>query len=427
MLVILPLPLLFWAVRSGHYRHCLAPFIAVAGIYVFTCLGAPHVVSQAALYSDRYFYTMVVVILCCYALYGILVGLGPAVETDYSDLAPEPLGRTLLLFGVLWTYSVGIMVLYMSRHGAPPLLTVLGGGHFVDVYAVRAEKTTSIAEGTQWYILGLQTIPYFTFIYSYVLKTLRPGWATRALFLMSLVVALTLATSFANKDVLLHLAMFVLLTRICIVPARLRLRTALLFGALGLGSVYLFLRLYLLDRDSLAVLRLFGGYLADRILYVYAEAHAYVVQIFPQQHAYFDGSALANPGGIFPFTPIELSRYLGYRVLGHVANYSTPAFTHGYANFGIPGLFLIMGVMGVQLLFVQAVFRRLPRTPLFASIYVLMAERMLKYGSEPIQSVIAEEVVLFLGVTVILHYVTRDLAWAVREAGQARVPEVAGG
>jgi hypothetical protein len=409
----LPLPLLIWAVRSGHYRRCLAPFIAVSGIYVFTCLGAGRVIYEPTLYTDAYFYTMLLVILGCYGAYAVLLGAGPAVEVDYAGQTPERnLGRTLIVFAVLWGYSTVILALYVSRHGVPPLLAVLGGSGPVDVYALRGEKTTSLAEGSHWYTLGLQTVPYFTFIYAYVRRSLERTRAATLLFAVSAVVAITFATSFANKDVLLHLALFIVLVKACLGRRGVRPAQALLYAVLGLGSVYLFLRLYLLDRGSLDVLRLFGGYLVDRLLFVYAEAHAYIVRIFPHEHAYFDGRALANPGGLLPFVPVELSQYLGYRVLGHLANYSAPSFSYGYANFGLPGLALTTGIMTAQLVLVQVVFRRLPRSPLFLSMYVLLAERMIRYGSESLQQVFAEEVVLFLVLTALLHAMLGELATA---------------
>jgi hypothetical protein len=420
----LPLPLLIWAVRSGHYRRCLAPFVAVSGIYVFTCLGAGRVISDPALYTDTYFYTMLLVILGCYGAYAVLLGAGRAVEVDYAGQTPERhLGRTLIVFAVLWSYSTAILALYVSRHGLPPLLTVLTGWGPMDVYAVRGEKTTSLAEGSHWYTLGLQTVPYFTFIYAYVHRSLERTRAATLLFAVSTVLAIAFATSFANKDVLLHLALFIVLAQACLGRRGIRPAQALLYAVLGLGSVFLFLRVYLLDRGALDVLHLFSGYLVDRLLFVYAEAHAHIVRIFPHEHAFFDGRALANPGGLLPFVPVELTQYLGYRVLGHLANYSTPSFSNGYANFGLPGLALVMGVMTAQLVLVQAIFRRLPRSPLFLSIYVLLAERMIRYGSESLQQVFAEEVVLFLVLTVLLHALIRELATAAAPempAGAAR-------
>jgi hypothetical protein len=416
----LPLPLLVWAVRSGHYRRCLAPFVAVSGIYVFTCLGAGRVIYDPRLYSDAYFYTMLLVIVGCYAAYGLLLGAGRAVEVDYAGQAPERhLGRILIVFAVLWSYSAAILALYVSRHGLPPLLALLTGSGPADLYAIRGEKTTSLAEGSHWYVLGLQTVPYFTFIYAYVHRSLARSRAATLLLLLSGVLALAFATSFANKDVVLHLALFVVLAQACLGRRGVRPAQVLLYAALGLGSVFLFLRIYLLDRGALDVLQLFGGYLVDRLLFVYAEAHAHIVRIFPQEHAFFDGRALANPGGLLPFVPVELSQYLGYRVLGHLANYSTPSFSHGYANFGLPGLALTIGVMTVQLVLVQAIFRRLPGTPLFLSIYVLVAERMIRYGSESLQQVLAEEVILFLVGTVLLHAMIRELSTAAAPPSRA--------
>jgi len=411
VLLLLPLPLLLWAMLSGHYRRCLAPFVAISGIYVFTCLGSARVVYNPTLYSDTYFYSMILVILGCYAAYALLLGAGSQVEVEYLAIGSErAAGRTLILFGLLWAYSAGILALYIFRHGLPPLFAILQGSGPIDVYALRAQKTTSLPEGSHWYVLGLQSVPYFTFIYSYVLRSLERTRATTLLFAVSTVVTLGFATSFANKDVLLHLMLYVVLVKACLGHRGVRLRTVLVYGGVGLASVFLFLRLYLLDRSALAVLSLFGGYLADRLLFVYAEAHALIVHIFPREHAFFYGRAFANPGGLLPFEPVDLSQYLGYRVMGHLANYASPSFSFGYANFGIAGVALILGIMAAELMLVQLVFRWLPRSTLFLSVYVLIAERMIRFGSDSIQNVLAEEVILFLGGAVMAHVLLRDLS-----------------
>jgi hypothetical protein len=75
--------------------------------------------------------------------------------------------------------------------------------------------------------------------------------------------------------------------------------------------------------------------------------------------------------------------------------------------------------MTVQLVLVQAIFRRLPGTPLFLSIYVLVAERMIRYGSESLQQVLAEEVILFLVGTVLLHAMIRELSTAAAPPSRA--------
>jgi hypothetical protein len=411
-LAVLPLPLLLWALRSGHYRRCLPPFVAVAGIYGFTCIGAGKVIYTPGLYSDAYFYSMLVVIACCYAVYALLIGLRPWVTVDYTGTERDP---SLALFVVtavpLWALTCALFALYVSRHGLPPIFALAGGFKYVDFYAVRAEKTTRLAEGAHWYVLGLQTIPYLLFAYSYLLRLQHRTWATKLVFLITTLMTLAFATSFANKDILLHLVLVVLITRIYWRGAGgLKFRQVALYGLVAVSSVFLFYRLYLLDRPAGAVLSIFGGYLAERLLFIYAEGHAFLVQIIPHQHPFFDGRAFANPGGLLPYTPVDIAGFLGERVLGTVSNYSTPSFSIGYANFGFPGIFLVLGVMAVQLIALQAIFQRMPRTPFFLALYAVLTERMIKYGSESLQNVFSEEVVVVLLGAVLWHLlVVREL------------------
>jgi hypothetical protein len=411
-LAVLPLPLLVWALRSGHYRRCLPAFVAVAGIYGFTCVGAGKVIYTPDLYTDAYFYSMLVVIACCYAFYAILIGIGQPVMVDYSRADRDP---SLTLFAVtalpLWAVSCWLLALYISRHGLPPIFALAGGlDQYVDLYAVRAEKTTRLTEGAHWYILGLQVIPYLLFAYSYVLWLQHRTWGMRLVFVATTVLTLAFATSFANKDILLHLVLIVLITRIYWRGTGLSFRQVSLYGAVAVSSVFLFYRLYLLDRSAGAVLSVFGNYLAERLLFIYAEGHAFLVKIIPLQQPFFDGRALANPGGLLPYTPVDISIFLGDRALGTQTNWSTPSFTIGYANFGFPGIFLVLGAMAVQVIALQLLFRRMPRTPFFLALYALLTERMIKYGSESLQNVFSEEVVVVLLGAVLWHLlVVREL------------------
>lgn len=428
-LLLLPLPLILWAVLSGHYRRCLPPFLAVVGIYGFTCIGAGRVIYHPALYSDAYFYSMLLVIGCCYLMYAVLLMLGPTVEVDFSSLERDPSWLSYVVTAVpLWAISCGLLALYISRHGLPPLFALTSGFEYVDFYALRAEKTTRLPEGTHWYVLGLKTIPYLLLAYSYVLRLQRRTWATTAVFYLTGIATLAFATSFANKDVLLHLALILLVTRLYW-GGGIRFRQLALYGFIGIASVFLFYRLYLLDRPAGAVLSIFGKYLAERLLFIYAEAHAHLIQIFPREHAFFDGQALANPGGLLPYTPVDLSQFLGDRALGAAANYASPSFSFGYANFGMPGIPLVLGLMIVQIVVLQALFRRAPRTPFLLALYALITERMIKYGSESLQNVFSEEFVVFLLGAVAWHLlVVRELPRVMgrrfRSAPAAPVPGI---
>ena len=202
-LLLLPLPLLLWAGLSGHYRRCLPPFIAVAGIYGFTCIGAARIIYDPALYTDTFFYSMLLVIACCYVLYAVLLMLGMAVETDFSGVPPD---SSLALYAVtavpLWAVSCGLLALYISRHGLPPLLALTAGFEYVDFYAVRAEKTTRLAEGAHGTCSGLQTDPTSCSRTATSCASSGVPGHDAALFYATGFVTLGFATSFANKDAL---------------------------------------------------------------------------------------------------------------------------------------------------------------------------------------------------------------------------------
>jgi len=66
-------------------------------------------------------------------------------------------------------------------------------------------------------------------------------------------------------------------------------------------------------------------------------------------------------------------------------------------------------VMLLQLIGFQMLFRWLPKTPLFLAVYVLFADRMLSYGTQPLQLVFSEEIVLAVLVLVAGHYAVRGL------------------
>lgn len=410
LIAALPVPLLALVIRSGHYRYCVGPAIAVAAIWAFNCLGAPVVMAQPALATERYAAMMLLVILLLYLTYAVLFGLGRRVMVSYEALrADERPIEAAPLFLVIWGYAAAMFALYVSRHGPPALLALFGGVSYVDFYAVRAEKLTSLPEGSQWYMLALRTLPFFATVYAYALWHLHRTRLTRLWFWITLLLTAASALSFATKDALLHLPLLVLIARLCLTGRDFRIRRALGYVALSLGSVLLIWRFYLLDRPLGEVGSILLVALVNRLFVTWAEGQSLLVNILPQQHDYFWGLAFGNPGGLLPFEPVDISRFLGYWSLGHLANYNTASFGQGYANFGFPGVALVLLVMLLQLVGFQLLFRWLPKTPLFLAVYVLFADRMLSYGTQPLQLVFSEEIVLAILLLVAGHYALRGL------------------
>lgn len=419
--IIAPLLILLIAeVRSGRFRRCMAPFLAVAGVWLFTCLGCLVVLNDPSLYSDRYVLSMVLVNVLCWVGYLLLVhGFGSLLHVEYREpLRNDSLAIPIVFFVCLWCFSAAMFALYYSRHGLPPIFAFARGEGFVDIYAVRAVKTTNIPEGMSWYALGLQTIPFLTFVYAYGLHLLRRTAASARLLAIVAVITVVLASMFANKGVILEMMSLVVVVRICVGSDVVRLRRIALYAVAGVASVFPFLRLYLLDRGLGAVGGLFGQYLLDRILFTYAKAHAYLVQIFPSEVPYLDGRGLPNPGGLLPFSPVNLSQFLAYYLTGGVANYSAPSFSRGYADFGYPGIVLIIAFIFVQAGALQIVFRRLPRQPIYMAVYALFASRMIMFGATSVFGPLGINLVVVLGFVVILHNVIEALLTRAPRAEQ---------
>ena len=410
LIALLPVPLLLLVLRSGHYRYCVGPAIAVSSVWAFNCLGAPVVMSQPALASERYAGLMVLVVVLLYLTYAVLFGLGRRVFVSYEEVrADEGLLEAMPLFVAIWGYAAAMLVLYVSRHGAPAIFALVGGPSYVDFYAVRAEKLTDLPEGSQWYMLGLRTLPFLATVYAYALWHVRRSPQTRLWFWLTLVLTAASALSFATKDALLHLPLLLLIARVCLSGRTFRLRRAFAYLALSLGSVLLIWRFYLLNRPLGEVGSILLVALGERLFVTWAEGQALLVNIFPGQHDYFWGAAFGNPGGLLPYDPVDISRFLGFWSLGHLANYNTASFGQGYANFGLAGVVLVMLVMIVQLVGFQMLFRWLPKTPLMVAVYTLFADRMLAYGTQSLQLVFSEEIVLAVLLLVAAQYTVRAL------------------
>ena len=410
LIAVLPVPLLALIVRSGHYRYCVGPAIAIGSVWAFNCLGAAVVIADPGLDTERYAGLMLLVIVMLYVTYAVLFGLGRRVLVTYEEIrADESLREAMPLFLAVWGWAAAMFALYVSRHGPPAILALAGGGGAVDLYAVRAEKLTDLSEGSQWYMLSLRTLPFLATVYAYALWYVHRTRLTRLWFWITLALTAASALSFATKDALVHLPLLLLIAQVCVSGRNFRFRRVLGYVALSLGSVLLIWRFYLLEQPLGEVASVLLSALAERLFVAWAEGQSLLVSTFPQQHDYFWGAAFGNPAGLLPFEPVDISRFLGFWSLGHLANYNTASFGQGYANFGFAGVVLVLLVMVVQLIGFQMLFRWLPKTPLMLAVYCLFADRMLSYGTQSLQLVFSEEVVLAVVLLVAAHYAGRAL------------------
>lgn len=409
-ILLSPLPLLVYVFSSKHYLKCLYPFVAFCGIYLFTVVGAYTVIANDSLYTPAFTLTLVSLIVGFYVFYTLLGLLGRRVWIEFPMIEFGYPVSHLSVMGVLWLWCFFIFYLYVSRNGLPVLFHI-NWGHYTDIYAERGRRLTNLAEGTTWYNLAFFDVPIFSIVYSYVLLVLNKRILYRVIFLINVLIAFFFLSLNGTKSPYLYAVIPVFL--VMVVLEKKRITVMRLLGVMATAGIPLLviMRLYLMDRSFLKFLLVLPHFFYERIFVVYSEAHAHVLRLFPDKHDFFHGLTFSNPGGVFPYTPVNISRFLGLWINGaDVQNYSPPSFSEGYANFGYPGFFLIVLLMFAQILTLTWIFRRIPKNPLSITFYFIIAGKMLLYSIEPIQLVVPEEFVLLAVCCFLVYHTVNRLA-----------------
>lgn len=406
-------------IKRNHYRYCLPPFVALLGIYVFDIIGSFEVIGDEAVFTWTYYCSLAAIVVCFYLFYIAVFRLKTRLFIDWRTVRDTPVYQGQLLLIVLWVFSFCILLLYYQRHGLPAVFQ-LDFSRYADIYAIRGERSTNLPEGMHWYRFAFNTVPAFTFVYTYVLKYVSPTRTHKLVFYANSILVMIFASFTLHKSPFMYLVLYLLIVDLVLRDRPPTLKKFVGYTSAGLGTVVLMMFLYLRNKGLGEFALLVPGFLLRRICVVYTMAHAHIIQIFPREHDFFMGRALfPNPHDILPFEPVNLSQFLGSRVYGVLMNYACPSFSEGYANFGIPGCALVVIVMFVQIFVVQAVFKKFPRNPIYLALYVVLIPQMLGYGFQGIEAIIDVIYILFGMAVVFLYYFLRDASRCLANRGSA--------
>ena len=405
---MLPLPLMFFLIKRKHYLYCLPPFVALMGIYIFNVIGSIEVIRDDQLFSYMYYYSLLLIIILFYFFYLFVFSSKKKLYINWSTTHKTSADSLVPLLIPLWLCSFFLLYIYYQRNGLPPLFHI-SLFNYNDIYAIRAVKTTDLEEGMHWYRFAFLTIPAFIFAYTFILKCINNTTKSKFIFYLNLPLVLFFSSLTLHKTPLAYLVLYVLLINFLLQRKPVNFKR--IFGYVTLCGIIItvMLRLYQLNKELIDVLKIVPYYFYRRIFVVYTKAHAYIIQIFPDQHDFFYGTAFGNPGHIFSYEPVSLSQFLGYWVYSTLQNYSTPSFSQGYANFGFSGFILIILFMFVQILLIQIVFSQCPKNPLFLALYVLIIPNMLGYANTSIQSIISGVFFLFIIACVFTYYFSKEI------------------
>ncbi|MEO5378297.1 MAG: hypothetical protein H7832_11035 [Magnetococcus sp. DMHC-6] len=393
--ILLPsILLLFLNVRTRMSRKNPLFFMSFVGVFVFNVIGSFEVFYNEKIFSIAYYSSMGAVIAIFYFLFILFRLEEKTFAIQWSSIFERRPIVNVPLLGALGAFTIGMFMLYYSRHGLPPIFEFDKGGW--DVYKARGEKWTTLPEGTHWYQMGFFFIPTFLIVYCYILKVLHKKLFFTVLFYVTLIVSFPFLTIVGSKSPMIDMIFSLFIAQIMLKPGMLRLSLIFKYVFVALFIFFIIMVIQLQDRSEWDVLLLIPGFLFDRIGSVYAEAHAHMLNLIPAQFDYFYGLGMSNPGGIFPYTPVNLSHFLGYQVNGHLQNYSMPSFTHLYANFGWVGFFADFIILFCMISIVQFFFKNQAKSPVVLTCYIMTIKKLLNFSIETIQLVFSEEIVLVI-------------------------------
>lgn len=402
------LSVLLLACKKGWHKICLGPFLALLGIFVFNIIGSISIILDENLFTDRYYYTMLIVSMVC-SLYVLFLCLDKKMYAGFAETMGDDKHTAFIFISFQWIIAVVIFFHYVKQHGLPPIFELDLHGN-MDIYAIRGEKTTNVEGGIHWYRLAFGIIPPIVFIYSYLLRLIyTESRYYRLLFYVNTCLCVFFMSCTLGKSQILYLLLYVWIAQSMINNNNLSLRKAFLYIVCGAGSVAIMLRIYLMDRSYIAVLYFLPTYIYNRIFVTYTKAHAYLVQMIPYTRDYFYGATFGNPGGLLPYEPVNLSQQLGWWADGTFGNYSMPCFSEGYANYGYIGIAFVLAIMFFQIFIIQKLGRWMPKKVLFLALFILCSVKMLRYAIEPIQSVLEIIFLMYLVVSIISHFVISNV------------------
>ena len=192
-------------------------------------------------------------------------------------------------------------------------------------------------------------------------------------FVCSLILIVVLSLQFMHKSYPLFLAVILLLVDIYFYGFSLRkLAFTIAIGTSFLMSMYYFYAGYFNLKIITSLMR--------RISVAYVRDLEFVLSKWPGTYDYFLGYTFPNPKGIFPYEPVNLSKFVMSEMFGRIGNMPVPAIGGGYVNFGYIGMLIIAGLIALWILFLVGSFKILHRSAVGFTIWVMMSFNVINFA-----------------------------------------------
>ncbi|MCH8303873.1 MAG: oligosaccharide repeat unit polymerase [Candidatus Marinimicrobia bacterium] len=144
-------------------------------------------------------------------------------------------------------------------------------------------------------------------------------------------------------------------------------------------------------------------------------------QAFPQKHDYLYGQSFPNPGGMFPFKPFPLTRYIFNTNLGIAdiaATAPTVFFGEIYANFGFAIMMLWMIFVGILLQLIQNYFQNKEKNVILSAFYIFYIIQCMQLALTSFFVVFHLYLILFVAASQFLKLTSKLISGSLRTVHQ---------
>lgn len=363
------------------------PTFVVISIFLFQYLGFPILYKQWDDYRAEFVTDMDILMLAWVgtSVSTLLLCLGATIASKILkkrrrqierwtlvDELPAYVVRRVYLMSAI---CIGILFLYVNKIGLQNLAitAVINQGTQADVTLARSMMGNAFDGGYHWYNFFMRHALIFLILVLFANRSVNKNSVS-----MSILILMTCCAGFSlvmatEKGLLVDFVISLFLMNVCIkyngvVP----IKEVSILGLGVVGILSIFYIMFMGDADlykalSSIVSRGFTGSMQP--IYHY-------IEYFPKYKDWLYGSSMPNPGGIFPFSPFDLTvnlmnfvqpEHYETRVIG-----TMPAIYWGeiYANFGWPGVLFTPIFIGIGLCLVNSLFWKIRRTPMSLALFV---------------------------------------------------------
>jgi len=337
--------LVVWLLKTGlWYRYFLFfiyllsfSVLNVAGMYALVhsvYISVPDVVHlERTLLGFFIMHVSFVVFLPLYLWAGPRRGLTAVVSKPHSWQQERGGLLTILL---LWLIALSVVALHaLLRGGKYPLLLMLQSTEPITASTIVELRTEYGFVEFHWFNIGFYYIPIFLTVYTFLLRRARHSLVNTVLFGGTFLLSAVLSVLFLFKGWLFWLFAALVIAKV-LVDRRIRVSTIalIMFSLVAVGVAY---KVYYPKAEPFSIARI----LTHRIIEVYTMSSGVAFGVFPDFIPFLGGVTIPNPGGLFPYEQVNLSRLIhSYLYGGAVGGAPVPHAVEGYVNFGYAGLAL---------------------------------------------------------------------------------------